>query len=400
MNKKIQIKMLGSFKMQTEKCEISEEINQSRKMWRFLEYVITFRNKTISVQEMIDILWPEDEVKNPYNALKNLLYRLRIVLESYQFPYAREMIVLKNNAIMWNPDIICEMDFEIFEQACKSFFSKQYDEEERLQIGKSAIALYSGDFLHKTSNESWIISINMYYHTLFIKLAESVLELLDQRNAYKQMIEICKQAILIDDLEEAFYYFMTKSLAEQGKTENAIQQYALAKDLFYNRLEQELSSKFKHLYQEIIHTTQNIERDISIIQGELREENSCSGCMYCEYEFFKNIYHMVSRGKERDGRRDFLGLLTLSGKQESSKVEVIDMEKILSVITKNLRRGDIITRYSSSQYLLMFPCPTKEDGQKVMNRLCRHCQKICAKLNVRIEYVLEEILPFEYKIGR
>lgn len=390
MDKKLHIKMFGSFKIQFDNSEIGEEINHSRKMWRFFEYVVIFRDKVIAIDEIIDVLWPETDIKNPYNALKNLLYRLRQVLVEHKVPYGKNLILLKNNSIMWNPDIICEVDCELFEHSYKLFFSKELSEEERMQVGKSALLLYTGDFLHKTSHEAWVVSINIYYHTLYIKLVNAILQLLEKRREYRGTISICKQALEIDNLEENFYYYLTKALAEQGKTEVAMKQYNSAKELFYEHLGVELSLKYKSLYKQMTHTKQDVETDISLIQQKLAEEDIEQGGMYCEYEFFKAIYQMKCRAMERDGSKNFISLITITGINKTIEA-ANEIEQIKQVILKNMRRGDVITRFSFSQYLVLFPCSFEADGIRIMERLKQRYMEKYPKNLMHIEYILERV---------
>ena len=48
---------------------------------KLLSYIISHWNSNISVGELSDALWNDEESDNPANALKNLVYRARSILK-------------------------------------------------------------------------------------------------------------------------------------------------------------------------------------------------------------------------------------------------------------------------------------------------------------------------------
>ena len=45
------------------------------------------------------------------------------------------------------------------------------------------------------------------------------------------------------------------------------------------------------------------------------------------------------------------------------------MDQLLEVIAGRLRRGDVVSRFSGAQYVLMLPGATQEDAVMVMDRI-------------------------------
>ena len=52
----------------------------SDKVTRLLANLICHKENVVSVGELSDVLWTEGECDDPFNALKNLVYRARSVL--------------------------------------------------------------------------------------------------------------------------------------------------------------------------------------------------------------------------------------------------------------------------------------------------------------------------------
>jgi GGDEF domain-containing protein len=60
---------------------------------------------------------------------------------------------------------------------------------------------------------------------------------------------------------------------------------------------------------------------------------------------------------------------------------------LLQVLVNGLRRGDVVSRYSDAQYVLMLPGANFEDSQMVMNRITAAFRKhkyIPVKLNCKV----------------
>jgi DNA-binding SARP family transcriptional activator len=66
----------------------------------------------------------------------------------------------------------------------------------------SAISLFKGDFLPKSSTELWAVPITTYYHNLFLNSVHEAVELLNNEARFDEIIEICQQAVAIDPFDE------------------------------------------------------------------------------------------------------------------------------------------------------------------------------------------------------
>ena len=93
----IQIQMLGEFSLKTATASISDASNRSKKVWALLAYLICNRDRGISQQKLINLLWGDDsDSDNPENALRITLHRLRAQLDQLWPGAGRELIVRKD----------------------------------------------------------------------------------------------------------------------------------------------------------------------------------------------------------------------------------------------------------------------------------------------------------------
>lgn len=80
-NEAIRIQMFGRFAMEGNGAMLDEDKIRSGMMTKLIAYLLCFRKKEISTQELIEALWDEEDSDNPAGALKNLVYRLRTMLK-------------------------------------------------------------------------------------------------------------------------------------------------------------------------------------------------------------------------------------------------------------------------------------------------------------------------------
>lgn len=69
---KIDVTMFGKFTLKQEGMEAPHAVSltgRSRRLWTLTAYLILNRNRGVSAQELIDLLWPEAENDNPLSTL-------------------------------------------------------------------------------------------------------------------------------------------------------------------------------------------------------------------------------------------------------------------------------------------------------------------------------------------
>ena len=116
------------------------------------------------------------------------------------------------------------------------------------------------------------------------------------------------------------------------------------------RAEQELSGGRER--KERNHYT----RDIRQVRKELLEQIKRPGAYCQDYETFKGIYRFLARGIIRSGQKACVILLTMVNEEGGTPLlqeKDMLMEQLGETIGDTLRIGDVYTRYTSSQYLLL-----------------------------------------------
>ncbi|MEG2038914.1 MAG: BTAD domain-containing putative transcriptional regulator [Oscillospiraceae bacterium] len=368
----IKINMLGGFTLSVDETIVTDNSKGSHQVWNLLEYLAIYHKKPISQEQLIQVLWPDETSNNPTSALKNLIYRLRTTLENLKVPYGKDLILTQNGMYAWNNAAPCTIDVEEFEKLYQRSSACEPHSKERLEYCLKAIDLYKGDLLPSSSYEEWVIPLSLNYRTIYFKCVYQAAEILSMMSAYEKLEEICKKALDVDQFEEQAHMYLIMAKMKQGNQAAALAQYNYVVDLFYRELGVTPSKELHKIYREIIKADDCSQTDLSIIKEELNEHNALKGALYCDYEVFKNLYRMEARTAERTGRTIFVALLSISnnlGNIPSQKTLIMCMDKLKEIIQTSLRKGDVVSRISKSQYILMLPNLTFENGQMVLGRI-------------------------------
>ena len=371
--KTVSVSLLGGFALEVDGASLTDDINRSLKLWSVLAYLTLHRERAVPQSEFIELFWPDDHSSNPVNALKTLLYRIRAMLEPL-FGQEIQPILSQRGAYIWNPAVGCTLDIDRFEELCRLGGDTQRTAEERMTSYREAVELYKGDLLPKLSHQMWLVPMAVRYHTAYIAAVKDFAVLLDEAALYEEMHEVCARASDLDNLDEGLHTLIVRALLRQGKDAAALEHYEKATDLLYRNLGVRPSEELRSLYKEIMATEKTLETDLGVIMNDLREAAARPGAFVCEYGFFKEAYRLEVRRAIRSGTCVHLCLITVSlpdGGMPQLKVLSNTMDQLLDVLVNNLRRGDVVSKFSGAQYVIMLPAANYEDSNMVMDRVVR-----------------------------
>ena len=388
--KRVAVTMLGGFRIRVDGNVLTDEINRSQKLWNVLCYLIAHRERTVPQSEFIELFWPEENSANPTNALKTLLYRVRSLLEPL-FGEGLEPILSQRGAYAWNPAIACEMDVDRFELLCRRAQDTALPAQKRMALYEEAAEVYRGDYLPKLANQMWVVPISAHYHTLYLEAVKEYADLLEHAEKFEAMAELCTRASQLDPLDESLHTLLVRALLRQGKDSAALSHYEKATDLLYRNLGVRPSEELRALYREIMDVEERLETNLEVIQANLREAAQRPGAFVCEYGFFKEAYRLEARRSARSGACVHIALVTVSlpdGGVPPLGVLNTTMDQLLEVLVHNLRRGDVVSKYSGAQYVVMLPAANFEDStmvvERIVNAFYRQHRRNFLKLTYRI----------------
>lgn len=391
----LKVRLFGRFEMSNSSGFLDEDKIRSEMLTKLLVYFFCHRKGNVTVQELSEVLWPDDTSDNPAGALKNLMYRLRTIIKK-EWP-GQEFIMTGRGSYLWNSEIELELDIEEFEETCKKA-SKSETDEEKIECYKKAVVLYKGLFVPKLGGEYWVTSLSTYYHSAYLSAVKKLADILNTYRRYEEMAQICSMAISLDNLDEELHCWFIKALIGQNKQNLAVEHYQKTVDLLYESLGIRPSKELRDVYDELLKQQHEQELDLTKIQKELKADDNGRGAFMCEYGVFKKSYHLEIRRAGRLGMSIYLSLITLypsakikAGSEAYQNAMNEGMEIMQKVLLSSLRTGDVISKYSASQFIVMLPTCQYETATMVMERIQDKFYEMDKKRKLVIRYSVDEI---------
>ncbi|MBE6631813.1 MAG: hypothetical protein E7623_03845 [Ruminococcaceae bacterium] len=380
-DKILKVKMLGTFSLELGDKQINCDINRSKRIWVLLAYIIFNHKRTVSQNELIDIFWNDEKDRaNPAGSLKTSLHRARGILELLDPELGREVIVYGKGGYRVSPYVKVELDTEAFEEL---YEKKDYG---------SALSLYGGEFLSKLSSDTWTVPIATFYQNLYGKCLEIHLPRLFEEEKYEECILRCKEALLADPYRESIYQHLMRSLIAADKREEAIAIYEEMNKLLMANFGVIPSPESRELYREALRTVSHDFVHPGTLNEQLRESGPVDGALICDYDFFKMLYQAEARLIARSGNAVHIALISVKSKNGDKLTRrILDnaMESLTEHLRRSLRKGDIISKCSPAQLIIMLPNANFENSCMVCKRVIKAYEKLKPHSTVKIDFSVQ-----------
>lgn len=403
----VKVKMFGKFSVEYKSKQLSYDDMRSEMVTKLLAYILVNNSKVISVQELIDVLWVDDEISNPIGALKNLVYRLRNILKKKLGD--EQFILSSRGTYSWNPKYKIELDIEQIEQLYYKSKDSSLTVKGKIKELKKMMDLYSGSIFKVISSEHWVIQMEAYYRSMYIRGVEELISIYESKKMYKEINECCTMAISAEPLEEEFYYYKVKALIRLGNRKEAYAYYEKSKKYLCDKLGIPEPTKLMKIYDEFSNKIQVKNASIDDINTEMNNQSDKGNKTFiCDYNIvFREIYRLEQRRIERLGMSEYMVLFTVGtvgnannrGEQVTKYLKkAIDL--LGEAIENSLRSGDVASRCSELQYVVLLPdCPEEKVDDVAVRIINNYIDKLrknkiyntINRNNIRIFYDVKSI---------
>lgn len=351
MDSKIEITLFSKFEIKMDGEPILVSLSNTRKTKLFLSYLLLHKQKAIPHRELFELLWSGEDYSNPGTALRTLLYRYRALVDKNGVDQLKNSIISRRGAYQWNQELDISIDIFDFDDYSKIGLNSAMSDDKRKQCLKRAIDLYTGPLLPDSGEEHWVVPKTVYYRDIYVQDVIAYIGLLKKDGKYDEISKLCKRAESLAGVSDTIS-LEGEIAANEGKCDDS----------------------FKLRYELTAEVNKQMELEIEDVQRGMETEDSENSAFVCDYNVFKDIYHLQRRLLARTGDTMFLTLLSAKRLSETEyeplKAEKV-MNNLLDVIRHELRCGDSICRYSDNTYVIMFPADSYENAQKIMERVRR-----------------------------
>lgn len=134
--------------------------------------------------------------------------------------------------------------------------------------------------------------------------------------------------------------------------------------------------------------------DLDQLMRQVTERKYRPGAYAVEYDRFSFIYQFIARNVERNGQHVQVILLSMElPKDREISLERMEDSLVLleSAIVRSLRRGDVTSRFSSTQQVVVLMDASKEDGVMVANRILKKYNTLAKEAAITARFDIVEV---------
>lgn len=391
----LQVHMFGEFTLTYADKQIVCNNSRSKLIWNILAYLLCHRGKLVSTDDLISIIWKTEKNDNPAGAMRTAIHRARALLDTLTTDNSCQFLISKNGGYMWNPDIDVIVDIDVFESHLTALKTNPTINE--IETCLAALDLYRGKFLPMASMEMWVIPIQTYYHNQFESILDRLIPQFQKEGRIHEGIELLRKALKLEPYSEKLYQHLMRFLLILDERQEIIQVYEEMSKLLLSVFNVLPDQESRSLYREALYSVKNgntISPDI--MQEELNEFEEPNGALICDYDFFKMFYQAQIRAIARNGIVIHTALITLKKRKTttvSPKSLALAMDNLEQHMCSSLRKGDVITRCSSSQFIVMLSSANYENSCKVCRRFIASFEKKYPHTPISIDFFVQPLIP-------
>ncbi len=396
---KFYINTLGEFDIKADGQSILKDTTRTYKIYKLFEYFLTFRNKKLLPETIIDSLLSDSESDDPKNMLRTQIFRLRKIINAF-IPKDEDATKFLNlnftngyYSLEIGENIVIDIDeFENFIRLGDR--ESDYNIDCAMKYYEKAIALYKGLYLYDNAYEVWLVPTRNYYQRLYTKILYKYIELLKKNENHEMIVPLCEKALLIEPYEENIHIEMMEALLKSGHSKSAMNHYEYAINMLEKEMDAKPSQRFTDFPKKIQdHAHRKNDIDIEAIKKNLDEEQS-SGAMYCSLDYFQFLFNIQKRRSLRNNQNDYLCVLTINRNDFDKINRNRGLKDIFSVLEKILRKGDVYTYWNENQILIMCH-DVKGNGidvieERLINEIRRHTKIEKNEISVTCQPVLTQ----------
>lgn len=390
---KLSITLFGGFQVISEGKIVTSLAPRADSLWVLFRYLLANRNKYITSDTLIDMLWREDDVVNPRKALQNLIYRLRKQLPETD-ENNRPYILSQHRTYGWNPEANVYVDAIEFEGIVAKIKSGLI--EDQLETSAQRLMeLYAGDYMEDIFDQKWVESYTAYYRRQYFDCVNIYVTFLFERRQYAKVIEVCSVATQRNMFDEHYHAIMIRAMLAQGNRYGALTHYKSITLLLKKELGISASEELVAAGQEISAVSQPQRPDISMVLDDLRSASSAGGPMFCEMDVFRQIFQLQERKSRREQAPCMLVMYTVVAHSR----ELNDQEtfQVMSALKRAcmiaLRKTDVITQHSTTQQLLLLPASNEISISVVLMRIQQKFTQLYPEQGVTLTTQVRSIQP-------
>lgn len=220
----VYISLFGELEITTSKGRITESELKSPKISRLLVYLLLSRKAGNAPREIADTIWSDEETDMQGKNMKGLVYRLQ---QAFSLISDYRLVESTVNGYQLNPKLNITTDVQLFNSKWDMAMSAP-SLEDKEEILKKMVELYTGDILHSASSEHWIMPHSTSLQFRYVGAVNELMKLFEAERHYHHIRSYAAKALLIVPHDPNVYYWLIHAMYKQGHMEMARSELKMA----------------------------------------------------------------------------------------------------------------------------------------------------------------------------
>lgn len=360
-------KFLGSFSLDFNGQRLWLKGSPQKKSMQLLMALLKAGAEGATRQQLLEVVWKEGcDSQKERSILNQHLYYLRQLIQESHFPEGKYIIVRKPK-YYFTEDYEIHSDTEQLDQILEEIRNAEAAGEDTLELLRRFCRGYTGEFLPMLNGEEWVVEKSAYYQKQYFSCLSRLCSRLKEMGEYQEMLELCTAASQIHPYDE-WQAVQIDCLVAMNRYKDALKVYEDAAEFFYEDLGVSSLNRTIARYRNTEGRLHYLSSALAGIRKGLNEEERLWGAYCCSYPSFVDVYRIVIRMQERTGIGSLLMVCTLNIAGSGENTETW-MERFRQFMAGSIRNGDVYTRYSPNQFLVLLMQAEEKDVENIEERL-------------------------------
>lgn len=389
--KRLAVHMLGEFSVEYGGKPVSLGKISISKTTELFQMQMFYIQNGVPKNKIEQNLYNWETVGYKNRSLNNLIYRLKLQLAEAGI-VQEDYIQIKKGVCRWREINSTFVDTARFETCMEEAQNAPGKEKEKLL--KEAFSLYRGELLPGMEDRPWVMEERSRLKEQYRNCVLQLKEILGKKQAHEELLSIVAKAAELYP-HDGWQHEQAECLQNMGRHDEAYQLYQNTVQHYFHELGMPPSQRMLDQLQTMGGSLRHQPAEISGIRRGLEEKGEKTGAYYCEYPSFVDLYRLMCREIDRTGQSVFLMLCSVRYLDSAGRKSPNAGEILHDAIESALRKGDIFTRYSGLQYLIILPGTTRENCDIIFERIRKYFKRRNRNYNCDLDYNVSSILSFQ-----
>lgn len=350
----IRIHTFGRFDVVHADGSINNSGDRSKKTWSLLKYMIANKDKRVTIENIVDDLFPSEEYHDPSNTIKNLVHRLRKILQ-YQDGGKMQPIIFQKGGYCLNRTKCIYLDTDEFESVSdEAYVLEKVDPLRAISLFAKGQEIYKGDFLKEDSDLNWLMPARLYYRRLYLKNCLKHMSLLRHFKEYEEITRVGANAMRVEEFEEDIHAMFMEALLRLEKYHQVAKHFLYLSKLFKEVYHITPSKHITNLYYLALEAQPILDNDNDFSPGDIVLKSG--GALLCDQKTFKQILKLdLNRNNRIKKDTHLIRVISHSANSEQLNANMINSKMIYiqRILADALRSGDVIARWNDNTFFIL-----------------------------------------------